>query len=189
VINCRTIIQSQSSIGPALSNLLQKGMTESDIITINSLVEVCTSNIDFSNSKFGDQNQGVTTKYRNTNDSKVKSEYWKLWINDLKKYGDIKEAVKEYQVNFEKLQKEVYNLDKLKQESINYIHTVLFFINAINNEISYYKGFIDHFKNLNDRINLPSRFSQPFIFIVYKNKKDKESSKNNNDKSNENEND
>ncbi len=29
VINCRTIIQSQSSIGPALSNLLQKGMTES----------------------------------------------------------------------------------------------------------------------------------------------------------------
>ncbi len=68
------------------------------------------SNIDFSNSKIDNQNEGVTTKYRNTNDSKVKSEYWKLWINDLKKYRDIKEAVKEYQVNFEKLQKEVYNL-------------------------------------------------------------------------------
>jgi hypothetical protein len=121
VINCRTIIQSQSSIGPALSNLLQKGMTESDIISINSLVEVCTkSNIDISNSKIGDQNKGVTTKYMNTNASKVKSEYWKLWINNLKKYGDIKEAVKVYQVNFEKLQKEVYTLVKQKKVSTFY---------------------------------------------------------------------
>ena len=63
VIDCRTIIQSQSSIGGALSNLLQKGMTEMDIISINSLVEVCTSNIDFSNSKIGNQNQDFTTKY------------------------------------------------------------------------------------------------------------------------------
>jgi hypothetical protein len=117
VIDCRTIIQSQKSTGGALSNLFQKGMTESDIISINSLVEVCTkSDIDFSNSKFGDQNQDFTTKYRNTIDSKVKSEYWKLWINDLKKYRDIKEAVKEYQVNVEKLQKEVIILiDKSKR--------------------------------------------------------------------------
>jgi hypothetical protein len=121
VIGCRTIIQSQKSIGPALSNLLQKGMTESDIISINSLVEVCTkSNIDISNSKIGDQNKGVTTKYMNTNASKVKSEYWKLWINNLKKYGDIKEAVKVYQVNFEKLQKEVYTLVKQKKVSTFY---------------------------------------------------------------------
>ena len=94
------------------------------------------SNIDFSNSKIGNQKEGVTTKYTNTNDSKVKSEYWKRWINDLKKYRDIKEAVKEYQVNFEKLQKEVYNLDKQKQESINYIQTAISFINALNNVIS-----------------------------------------------------
>jgi hypothetical protein len=40
VNNCRTILQSQSSIGGALSNLLQKGITESDIININQLVEV-----------------------------------------------------------------------------------------------------------------------------------------------------
>jgi hypothetical protein len=117
VIDCRTIIQSQKSTGGALSNLFQKGMTESDIISINSLVEVCTkSDIDFSNSIFDDQNQDFTTKYRNTIDSKVKSEYWKLWINDLKKYRDIKEAVKEYQVNVEKLQKEVIILiDKSKR--------------------------------------------------------------------------
>jgi hypothetical protein len=87
VIDCSIILQSQSSIGGSLSNLLQKGMTESDIISINSLVEVCTSKIDYSNSKIGNQNQGVTTKYRDTNDSKVKSEYWKLWINDLKNMG------------------------------------------------------------------------------------------------------
>jgi hypothetical protein len=76
-----------------------------DKLSINSLVEVCTGKIDFSNSKIGNQNQGVTTKYGDTNDSKVISEYLKVLINDLKKYGDIKVAVKEYQVNFEKLQK------------------------------------------------------------------------------------
>jgi hypothetical protein len=167
VINCRNIIQSQSSIGGALSNLLQKGMTESDIININQLVQVCTkSNIDFSNSKIGNQNQDITTKYRNTNDSKVKSEYWKLWINDLKKYGDIKEAVKEYQVNVEKLQKEVYNLDKQKQESINFLQTVPSFINAINNEISYHKGFIDQIKDQKNNINLSSRFSYHFNYNI-----------------------
>ena len=102
---------------------------------------------------------------RNTNDGKVKSEYWKLWINDLKKYRDIKEAVKEYQVNFEKLQNEVYNLYKQKQESINCIQTVLSFINVINNEISYYKGFIDQ-KDQKNKINLSPRFSLLPIFIL-----------------------
>jgi hypothetical protein len=37
-------------------------MTESDIISINQLVQVCTSNIDFINSKIGDQYQDFTTK-------------------------------------------------------------------------------------------------------------------------------
>jgi hypothetical protein len=36
-------------------------------------------------------------------------------------------AVKEYQVNIEKLQKEVYNLDKQRQESTNYIQTAISF--------------------------------------------------------------
>jgi biotin operon repressor len=169
VINCRTILQSQSSIGVALSNLLQKGITESDIININQLVEVCTksNNIDFSNSKIGNQNENFTTKYRrNTDDSKVKSEYWKMWINDLKRYGDIKAAVQKYQINAEKLQKRVYNLDKQKQESTNYIQTASSFINSLNNEISYYKGFIDQIQDQKNKINLSSRVSLVPIFIL-----------------------
>ncbi len=184
VINCRTILQSQSSIGAAFSNLLQKGITESDIITINQLVEVCTksNNIDFSNSKIGIQNEDFITKYKNTNDSKVKSEYWKMWINDLKRYGDIKVTVQEYQVNAEKLQKQVYNLDKQKQESTNYIQTAISFINSLNNEISYYKGFIDQIKDQKNKINLASRVSLlPIFILVNKNsEKDEEKDEENN---------
>ncbi len=47
VINCRTIIQSQPSIGPALSSILQKGTIEQNIIDIHYLIETL-NNIDIS---------------------------------------------------------------------------------------------------------------------------------------------
>jgi hypothetical protein len=174
VINCHTIIQSQSSIGSALSNLLQKGMTESDIIGINSLVDTCTNNTDFSNSKSGPQNENRTKdKSKDTNDdNKIinKSEYRNLLINELQKYGDLKLAVKGQQGNLEKLQKEINHLDGQKQEISRYLQIAISFINAINNEISYYKRWIDQFnKDQNYKFNLSSRLAHPFIFIIYKN--------------------
>ncbi|MER5174222.1 MAG: hypothetical protein ABJB76_12545 [Candidatus Nitrosocosmicus sp.] len=38
------LFQLQPSIGPTLSNLIQKGITEQDIIDINQLIEICTNN-------------------------------------------------------------------------------------------------------------------------------------------------
>ncbi len=53
---------------------------------------------------------------------------------------------------------------------INYIQTAISFINAINSEISYYKGFIDQIKNQKNKINLSSRVSLlPFFILVNKN--------------------
>ncbi len=110
----------------------------------------------------------LVNKNENTKNKISRSEYWKIFTDDLKRYGDIKEAIKEHQAIYEKMQKEGNHLNEQKQEITNYIQTAISFINAINNEISYYKGRLDYSKNLNNRINLSSSFLQPFIFIVYK---------------------
>ncbi len=101
VINCRTIIQSQPSIGPALSSLLQKGMIEQNIIDIHHLVETL-NNIDIDN------------KNENTKNKISRSEYWKIFTDGLKRYGDIKVAIKEQQAIYEKIYKEVNQLNEQK---------------------------------------------------------------------------
>ncbi|MER5174922.1 MAG: hypothetical protein ABJB76_01905 [Candidatus Nitrosocosmicus sp.] len=97
----------QPSIGPTLSNLIHKGITEQDITDMNQLVEICTNNntvyIDSipdpnSNQYENNNNKNVTGSYRNN-----RSEYWKLLIDDLKKYGDIKLAINDKQENHDKL--------------------------------------------------------------------------------------
>jgi RNA processing factor Prp31 len=126
-------------LGPSLSNFFQKGIGEQHIIGINQLVEICTSNIDYSNFIIGTQKEN-NSKDTDKDNTKKRSEYWKLLTRELKSYGDIKVAIKEHQDNHEKLQKEVTHLDKQKQEITNYIQTAISFINSLNNEISYYKG-------------------------------------------------
>lgn len=84
-------------IGPSLSNLSQKGIVEQDIISINQLVENITKDIDKSNK--------ITSK----------SEYWKILIEELKEYENVKLAIKEqHQENHDTLQKQANYLDKQK---------------------------------------------------------------------------
>ncbi len=49
-------------------------MTEHDIISINQLIEICTNN-----TNIGTQNESTTNKIN-------RSESWKLFIEELKKY-------------------------------------------------------------------------------------------------------
>ena len=174
-------------IGPSLSNLFQKGIGEQDIIGISQLAETCTGNTDFSNSGIGPQKDDRTKdKGKDTNNGNritSRSEYWKILADELKKYGNIRLAIKEQQENHDRLQKEVNHLTKQKQELSAYFQIATSFINAINNQISYYKGFMDQFnRDLNHRINLSSSFSHPFILIVNKNaEKDKDGAGNQDD--------
>jgi hypothetical protein len=162
----RQILWFTPLIGPSLSNLFQKGLCEQDILGINQLVETCSNNIYMDN-----QNE-------NTKNKISRSEHWKLFTDDLKKYNDIKIAIKERQDNLEKIQKGVTELNKQKQEISIQCQIAITLINTINNKISYYKGFIDHYKDFNDKTNLPSRFSSvPVFIIVYKNTGNNDESK------------
>ncbi len=160
----RQILWFTPLIGPSLSNLFQKGIGEQDIVGINQLVETCSNNINI-----GNQNE-------NTKDKISRSEHWKLFTDDLKKYSDIKIAIKERQDGLEKIQKEVNELNKQKQDVSNNLQILISFINAINSKISYYKGFMDHHhKDISDKINLASRSLTTPIIIIYTNSgKDKD---------------
>jgi len=163
-------------IGPSLSNLLQKGIGEQDIININQLVETIIAKDMMMTNKSNNNSNRVTN-------ISSRSEYWKTLIEELKKYENIKEATREQQENYEELENQVNYLDKQKQEVLKYLEMAISIIYTINNTVYYYKGFIDQFnKVLNYRNNSLSslsslRLSNPFIFIINnKNdiKKDKE---------------
>ena len=56
-----------------------------------------------------------------TNSSNSRSEYWKTLIEELKKYENIKVALREQQASRDNLQKQVNYLDKQKQELLKYL--------------------------------------------------------------------
>ncbi len=51
--NNRLMFRLEPSIGPTLSNLLQKGITEQDILGISQLVQLCTNNTEHTDSSPG----------------------------------------------------------------------------------------------------------------------------------------
>ena len=131
-----------------------------------------------------------------TNSSNSRSEYWKTLIEELKKYENIKVALREQQASRDNLQKQVNYLDKQKQEILKYLQMAISIIYTINNTVYYYKGFTDQFnKDLNYRNNslsssLSSKLPIPFIFIINNDnkdiKKDKERGDDNREKDKEN---
>jgi hypothetical protein len=183
----RQILSFTPLIGPSLSNLFQKGIGEQDIVGMSQLVETCTSNKDFSSSGTGPQKEDrAKDKGKDTNNGNIitsRSENWKILAGELKKYGNIRSAIREQQENQDRLQKEVNHLTKQKQDASAYLQIATSFINAINSQISHYKGYMEQLnRDLNHRINMSSSFSHPFILIVNKNDgKDKDGTENQDD--------
>ena len=113
----RLMFRLEPSIGPTLSNLLQKGITEQDIIGISQLVQLCTNNTGYT-----DSSPVSSPKYQNENKnntmegSKKRIENWKSLIDDLKRYGEIKSVINAQQVKRDRIKKEIDDLDTKKQE-------------------------------------------------------------------------
>ena len=55
----RAMLKSQPSVGPILLNLIQKGMTEHDMLDICHIIDFYTNNANFSNSSFEYQNENI----------------------------------------------------------------------------------------------------------------------------------
>jgi hypothetical protein len=174
--NSRQNLLVNPLVGPSLSNLLLKGIGEQDIVNINHLVEICTtSGIDFPNHNI----DSASSSSQNIKDKDTakriivnsRSEYWSSLIEELKKYENIKVAIKKQHENHDKLQKQLNHLEQQKQAILSYLQIAISFINEINNRIYYSKGFVDKFnKDLNYRNgNMLPSFSNPLIFIINNN--------------------
>ena len=165
--NNRIILQISPFIGPTLFSLFQKGIGEQDIMDINQLVEVCSNDATVTNN----YNTNIENIKNNDKEEKIsnRSEYWRSLTDELKKYRDIKSAIKDQLEKRDKIQKEVNDLNNQKQEILNYCQIAISLINTINNKISYFKGFMDYFnKDWNNKINAYSRsFLPSFTFLIY----------------------
>jgi hypothetical protein len=157
-------------IGPSLSYLFQKGICEQDIIGISQLVEICTINTDFSNSGLGlhSKHSSQGTNNNNGNIITSRSEYWKQLIDDLKKYGNIKLAIKDQQEKRDVITKEIDELNKQKQEISVQCQNGIYFIEELYYKMAYFKEFTNRInKDLDNKIKVSSKSSGPLpIFII-----------------------
>jgi len=104
----------EPSIGPTLSNLFQKGITEQDILGISQLVQLCSNDTD--SSLLSGPNYKIENKNNTMEHSKKRIENWKSLIDDLKRCGEIKLVIKEEQVKRYMIKKEIDDLNTKKQD-------------------------------------------------------------------------
>jgi hypothetical protein len=112
----------------------------------------------------------------NNSNNMDRTKHWKLFIDHLEKLQDITLEIRKQIDNRDKIQKEVNDINRQKQEIYTQYQNAISFIGTINNKISYINGFIDYFnKDINNKIKLSSGFlSLPVFIIVYKNKREDE---------------
>jgi hypothetical protein len=184
--NSRQILWCTPLIGPSLSYLFQKGISEQDIIGISQLVEICTINTDLGNSGRDLQSKHSPQGTNNNNGNIIisRSEYWKQLIDDLKKYDGIKLAIKDLQEKRDTVAKEIEDMQKQKQEVTVQCQNGLYFIKELYYKIINFKEFMDRFsKDLDNKIRASSKISSPLpIFIICNNSeknKEKEDKDNN----------
>ena len=171
----RLMFRLEPSIGPTLSNLFQKGITEQDILGISQLVQLCTNNTGYTDSSLASgpnyQNEINNNKNNTIEFSKKRIETWKSLIDDLKRYGEFKSVIKMQQIKKEMIKKEIDNLDTKKQEISIQCQDGISLLNEIHNKMFYFKGLMDHYnKDIDNKIKTSSRFMVPSpIFIIYNN--------------------
>jgi hypothetical protein len=170
----RLMFRLEPSIGPTLSHLLQKGITEQDIIGISQLVQLYQNNTGYTDSSLASgpnyQNEIKNKNENNTIEfSKKRIEIWKSLIDDLKRCGEFKSVIKMQQIKKEMIKKEIDNLDTKKQEISLQYQDGISLLNEIHNKMFYFKGLMDHYnKDIDNKIKTFSRFSVPSpIFIIY----------------------
>jgi hypothetical protein len=72
----------------------------------------------------------MDTHYGNTTNKISRSELWKLFINELQKYSDIKLAIKAQQDSLDRIQKKVNDLNK-QNNMLDYLQLAISVINKI----------------------------------------------------------
>jgi hypothetical protein len=172
----RLAMQFIPYVVPTLQHLFQNGVTEEDIINMNHLVTKFSKDNFHLNQSDNTNISKDNSSICNNSNNMDRTKHWKLFIDHLEKLQDITLEIRKQIDNRDKIQKEVNDINRQKQEIYTQYQNAISFIGTINNKISYINGFIDYFnKDINNKIKLSSGFlSLPVFIIVYKNKREDE---------------
>jgi hypothetical protein len=150
VCNNRAILQLQPSIGPVLTNLFQKGITEQDIIKANQLVDKIKKekdDIDKELDDDDDENKGKNNSNNtSSSSSNISIKYKKpsplpAITDNLKKYKDIKVKIKKEQeeTSYKILQADVDKLYTQRKELSEQCQNVTLILKSIEGKLSFYR--------------------------------------------------
>ncbi len=155
--NSRQNLSFQPFIGSTLFSLFQKGINEQDIIEINQVFKDSLLLQNFSIDKSNNDNKYIE-----------KEKGWRILIEELKKYGGIKAAIKEQSNLLDKIKKENVDLSEKCQNLSVLCQNVITLINMINSFYHYHKGFFDCCYSKIDRNGMiTNRMSLPLIVILF----------------------
>lgn len=177
--NNRRALQMTPFVGTTLQHLFKHGISESDIISISQIVT------DFANGK-----SQLVSRVEDTKDSKAsngsaidnndgtkRADYWKSFIRNLRKLGDINFTIEKQQETQAKIRKETIELNRQKQALFAQCQTLVSFINTTTKQIYHFNRLVDHYYGtVNKKTSNAPALYPPLLNIicVYFDKQDKD---------------
>ncbi len=165
--NYRYNLQLESYIKPTLIYLLQNGVTNEDIITINKIFT------DFANNRFFLDPQSESESGKNITDNdqtkpRDRIKDWRIFIGELKKLGDINSAIRAQKAKLIEMEQKVSDLRHQKQELDSHHKTTQSILDHKDAQISYLNGLLNHlFKHIDKKIRESFRLYTLNVNVIY----------------------
>ena len=169
----RQNLSLQPFIGSALFSLFQKGISEQDIIEIN---QVFQDSLLLQNLSINNLNDEVKFQNADVNINKENEKGWKILIEEMRRYGGIKAAIKHQSHLLDEIKDKNSDLIEQRKTLLALCQNAIILINMLNNYYFYYKGFFDYHKKNGVSI-VADRISMPIIILVQNAPKEDKNSK------------
>lgn len=162
----------QPVIGPLLLSLYKKGITEQDLTDMNQLFQDYLLETTTTDNNREYKNESNT----NVNNTFDKGRGYQTFIDELKKYGGIKAAIKHQSRLLDEIKNKNSDLIEQRKTLLALCQNAIILINMLNNYYFYYKGFFDYHKKNGVSI-VADRISIPIIILVQNVPKEDKNSK------------
>ena len=164
----------QPFVGPLLVSLYRKGITEQEIIDMNQLFQNYLLETAKTDNNWNNKNESNI----NVKNFLDKGTGYQAFIDELKKYGGIKAAIKHQSHLLDEIKNKNSDLIEQKKTLLALCQKAIILINMLNNHYFYYKGFFDHYHKKNGvSIVVVDLISIPIIILVHNTPKEGQNSK------------
>jgi hypothetical protein len=169
----RLNLSMQPIIGPLLLSLYQKGITEQEITDINQLFQNYLLEAAKTDNNWNNKNESSTNS-KNTLDNGTG---YQTFIDEIKKYGGIKAAIKHQSHILDEIKNKNSELIEQRKTLLALCQNAIILISMLNDHYFYYKGFFDQYHKKNGVSIVADRISIPIIILVHNTAKEGQNSK------------